>query len=76
MKFTGCILGIFVAFAIQAEVKKIASLTSCFYKLEKLHRELCGQVPTGGEPVESTCLGWTLDSRRLPSGCYFRIKRL
>ncbi len=76
MNYISCILSFFVAMAIQNEVKEIANLTTCFTKLEKLHRDFCGETSREDFTEVGACLGWQLDSRSLPSGCFFRIKKV
>lgn len=76
MNYVGSIFSFVVALAILEEVKKITKLTDCYTELEALHRKFCEATPSQGLSSEKTCLGWSLDSRRLPSGCYFRIKKI
>jgi len=65
-----------VAMAIQNQVKEISALTNCYTKLENLHKEVCEKHPSEDSAWNKVCLGWKLDSRSLPSGCYFRIKKV
>jgi hypothetical protein len=64
-----------LAALIKGRIKNIADMTSCFAKLEALHAVVCDQT-AGDDPKNNECLGWSLDSRQLPSGCFFKLKRI
>ena len=64
-----------LAALIKGRIKNIAEMTSCFARLEALHAEVCSQT-TGQKRKNYVCLGWSLDSRQLPSGCFFKLRRI